>query len=103
MSCTGKIHAGGTGEVQFIGANIDGTYANSLSITFQVYAFNPLTQAVGSAIDNGSGSMSYVAASDGDYTGTISKTASLDRGTLYHIVLTDSTYGVIAEGELPTY
>ena len=69
---------------------LTGSYLNSATITFQVY-----NTATGAAVSGGSGSLSYVSASNGDYTGVVDAvtTATLTDGAAYYVAYTGAQSG----------
>lgn len=66
--------------------NVSGTYLNSATITYAI------TDAAGTAVSGGTGSYSYTAASNGDYTAVIESTVTtlLTEGGLYYLTVTGS-------------
>lgn len=103
------VHANGTWSIEVTGLHnvqaASGMYANSETLTYVVYAYDTTTTppTVGDAITSGSGSLSYQAASDGNYFGTVSKDAELEAGTTYWLVISDATFGVVFETDVSTY
>ena len=68
------------------------TYLNSATVTYAI------TDAAGTAVSGGTGTLSYVAASDGDYEGTIESSvvtaANFAEGRTYfvNVTLSESTF-----------
>jgi hypothetical protein len=77
-------------EVSWTGATANGSYLNSATVT---YALKTIT---GATVSGGTGTLSYVAASNGNYLGTIESTVTtlLTEGTVYllQITLSQSSY-----------
>lgn len=67
-----------------------GTYLNAATVTYALTLADGATQATCTAVAGGTGTLSYVAASNGNYLGVIESTVSalLAAGTLYYIWLT---------------
>ena len=72
---------GATGTSATTGA---GVYLNSATVTYA------LTTATGAAVSGGTGTLSYVAASNGNYVGVIESavTSTLTPGAVYYLTLT---------------
>lgn len=63
----------------------DGTYINDATVTYTVSS-TPYPTVT--AVSNGTGSLSYVAASNGKYVGAVAHNASLTRDQTYYLQLT---------------
>ena len=66
------------------GLSAGGSYLNSATVTYAIYT------AAGEAVSGGTGSYSYTAASNGDYTATVESTvtADLTDGAMYVVEVT---------------
>jgi len=78
-------------------------FANSLTLTYAIYEYDPIKQLVGDAIASATGSISYQSASDGDYFGSVSKDVALEAESWYWIVISDTTFGVVKEAAFETF
>lgn len=69
------------------GLSAGGSYLNSATVTYAIYT------AAGEAVSGGTGSYSYTAASNGDYTATVESTvtADLTDGAMYTVRVTISS------------
>jgi hypothetical protein len=63
--------------------NATGAYNNSASMTFSVQ------DVTNTEVADGSGSLTYVSASNGKYQGAILKTAAVEANKKYTVVITD--------------
>ena len=81
------IRIGADHDVSYLGAaDRDGNYQNSGTCTYA------LKDADGNAVSGGTGTLSYVAASNGNYLGVIESTvtATLTAGATYYLEITFS-------------
>lgn len=84
------IYIGSDHTITLEGLTGNGVYLNAATVTYA------LKTSAGTTVTNGTGSLTYTAASNGDYTGTIESTvtSTLTDGALYRleITITESPY-----------
>lgn len=81
---TQDIYIGSDHTVALTGMAVGATYLNAATVSYA------LTEADGDAVSGGTGTLSYVAASNGNYTGTIESTVAdlLTENALYNLTIT---------------
>ncbi len=105
--CNGVLIIGGTNAITWLAPtnNLTGDQPVNLSVTYALYeaSWDEDTNeiAFGDPVANATGSLSYSATPDPGYYGTLASTVALDETKQYGVVLTESSYGVVARSEVP--
>ena len=81
------LYIGSDTTLTLTGLSAGGSYLNSATVTYAIKT------AAGAAVTGGTGSYSYTAASNGDYTATVESTVTddLTDGALYYVEVTISS------------
>lgn len=89
---TYKIYIGSDNNIILTGMrdSVDDSYLNSATVTYAIYAAEGYVRGTSSPIASGTGSLSYVSASNGNYRGTIDSTVTttLTEEDWYYVVIT---------------
>lgn len=87
-----NLFIGCDATVKYEGARdaVSGSYLNSLTVAYELQELPAAGSVDGTVVSGGTGSLAYVAASDGNYRGVIdgAVTALLDEGTTYQVKIT---------------